>query len=328
MIRTSDLPDTFLGYRRADGTVGIRNHLAVIPSVVCANTVAQRVASLIPGAVAIPHPHGCAQVGDDVVLTEQVLAGAAANPNVGAALIVGLGCETCQANDVAGLARRLAPGRPIESFTIQEAGGSIKAIARGVELGKALMAQIAARPREPVPLGELILGARLGEADGVAGLRRDPAVVVAAGIALAAGATVIEAGTAGNDTEPADLIGFAQRPHARGRFAMKTPEHDAVSLSAMAAGGAQLCIFTTNLGSPLGNAIAPVVKVCADAGMVRKMEDNVDFSTASLVEGTATQDELGARLFELIVDVCNGRLTNAEIIGHQEFAIHRIGPTV
>src|ERR687893_3264168 len=97
--------DTFLGYRRADGTVGIRNHLLVVPSVVCANTVAQRVASLIPGAVSVPHPHGCAQVGDDVVLTEKVLAGAAANPNVGAALIVGLGCETCQASQVADLAR-------------------------------------------------------------------------------------------------------------------------------------------------------------------------------------------------------------------------------
>ncbi|HEX2034846.1 MAG TPA: UxaA family hydrolase, partial [Chloroflexota bacterium] len=122
-------PGTFWGYRRADGTSGIRNHLLVVPSVVCANVVAQRVAALIPGAVAIPHPHGCAQVGDDVVLTERVLAGAAANPNVGAALIIGLGCETCQASQVAELASELAPGRPVASFYIQEAGGSIKAIA-------------------------------------------------------------------------------------------------------------------------------------------------------------------------------------------------------
>src|SRR5919204_5182609 len=120
-------PQTFWGYRRADGTAGIRNHLLVVPSVICANTVAQRVAALIPGAVAVPHPHGCAQVGDDVGLTERVLAGAAANPNVGAALIIGLGCETCQASDVAELARLLAPGRPLESFSIQDAGGSIKA---------------------------------------------------------------------------------------------------------------------------------------------------------------------------------------------------------
>src|SRR5262249_52605650 len=141
---------TFWGYRRGDGTVGVRNHLVVVPSVICANTVAQRVAALIPGAVAIPHPHGCAQVGDDVVLTEKVLAGAAANPNVGAALIIGLGCETCQASQVAELAQALAPGRPMESFYIQDAGGSIKAIARGVELGKTMMARIAAQRREEI----------------------------------------------------------------------------------------------------------------------------------------------------------------------------------
>src|SRR5439155_21572194 len=133
---------SFWGYRRPDGTAGIRNHLLVVPSVICANTVAQRVAALIPGAVAVPHPHGCAQVGDDVTLTERVLAGTVANPNVGAALVIGLGCETCQATDVAEMARQLAPGKPVESFFIQDAGGSIKAIARGVETGKALMARI------------------------------------------------------------------------------------------------------------------------------------------------------------------------------------------
>src|SRR3954465_3842549 len=116
-------PTHFWGYRRPDGTVGVRNHLLVVPSVICANTVAQRVAALIPGAVAVPHPHGCAQVGDDVTMTERVLAGTAANPNVGAALVIGLGCETCQATDVAEMARQLAPEKPIESFFIQDAGG-------------------------------------------------------------------------------------------------------------------------------------------------------------------------------------------------------------
>src|SRR5919197_6371174 len=124
-MATHHLPHSFWGYRRPDETVGIRNHLLVVPSVICANTVAQRVASLIPGAVAVPHPHGCAQVGDDVLLTERVLAGTAANPNVGAALVIGLGCETCQSGDVADLVRKLAPGKPVESFSIQEAGGSI-----------------------------------------------------------------------------------------------------------------------------------------------------------------------------------------------------------
>jgi altronate dehydratase large subunit len=389
-------PRTFQGYRRADGTVGIRNQLVVIPSVICANTVAERVAALIPGAVAIPHPHGCAQVGDDVVLTEQVLAGAAANPNVGAALIIGLGCETCQATDVAELARALAPGRSMHSFYIQDAGGSIKAIAQGVEAGKQLLGQIAAQQRETVPLSELVLATKCGDVEASTRQASNVTSGVAADLLLDSGGTVLLAETpdlvgaadalvgrardtrvagrlrellqtqpsAGTEQAPAqgrgtgrpgatggtgtgdvheiglgcvskagsgpieDVLHFAQRPSKRGLSVMDTPSHDTVAVSAMAAAGAQLCLFTTGRGSPVGNAIVPVLKICGDAETSRRMADNIDFSTVAIAEGRATRLELGAALFQTLVDVCNGRLTNAEIIGHQEFAIHRVGPTV
>ena len=78
-------------------------------------------------------------------------------------------------------------------------------------------------------------------------------------------------------------------------------------------------------GTALGNAVYPVVKVCANPATVARMEDNIDFSAAPIVEGRATKEELGEQLFRLMVEVCNGRPTNAEAIGHQEFAIHRIG---
>jgi altronate dehydratase large subunit len=71
-----------------------------------------------------------------------------------------------------------------------------------------------------------------------------------------------------------------------------------------------------------------VVKVCGNPHTLETMEDNIDFSTLDLLEGRATKDDLARRLFQLAIEVCNGQLTNAEIIGHQEFAIHRIGPTV
>jgi altronate dehydratase large subunit len=337
-------PHQFLGYRRADGSAGIRNLLAVIPSVVCANTVAQRVASLIPGAVAIPHPHGCAQVGDDVVLTEKVLASAAANPNVGAALIIGLGCETCQASQVADLAQLLAPGKPMASFYIQDAGGSIKAIAKGVEEGKQLMAKIAPWKREPLPFSEIVLARECGHPDATNALSSEPAADIAIRHTLDAGGTVIvpehlvrermsRAGASGLPATgslgvPKEVLGFAERPRGKGHFAMKTPDQDAVSVSAMAAGGAQLCLFTTGTGSPLGNAICPVIKVCGNPETIVSMGDNIDFSTASMLDGQATKEDLGERLFQMMLEVCNGQLTNAEIIGHQEFAVHRIGPTV
>lgn len=328
MSALSTLPDTFLGYRRADGGVGTRNHLLVVPSVVCANTVAQRVASLIPGAVSVPHPHGCAQVGDDVLLTEKVLAGAAANPNVGAALVIGLGCETCQSGSVAELARALAPAKPVESFSIQEAGGSIKAISRGVEAGKRLLSQVASQRREPLHISELVLARDRGHDDAATELDSDPVARVVEQLVLAAGGTVLIPDFLATAAERANALPFAERPTGKGRHAMQTPDVDTVSLSAMAAGGSQVCVFTTAKGSPLGNAVCPVIKVCGDAGTNERMADNIDFSSTELVDGTGSAEELGERLFRMLIDVSSGQLTNAEIIGHQEFAIHRVGPTV
>jgi altronate dehydratase large subunit len=395
-VATTGAAGTFWGYRREDGTAGVRNHLVVVPSVICANTVAERIAALIPGAIAIPHPHGCAQVGDDVILTEKVLAGAAANPNVGAALIVGLGCETCQASQVADLARTMAPGRPMESFYIQEAGGSIKAISRGVELGKQLLGHIAAQQRQPIPLGELIVATECGGLDMSSVLASNPTVGTVSDRILDDGGTVLlseteelvgaadvlagrarspevsarlheilatslrhtergirhgaleEAGptasladgeTTGRETSLScmekagshaidGVLGFADRPHGRGLYVMDAPAHETVAVSAMAAGGAQVCLYTTGRGSPVGNAIAPVIKVCGNPTTLQRMADNMDFSTAGIMAGTSSAKALGADLYRLLVEVCNGQLTGAEMIGHQEFAIHRIGPTV
>ena len=188
--------ETFLGYRRPDGMVGVRNHVAIIPAVVCANTVVQRIAQLVPGTVALPHPHGCAQIGDDVQMTMWSLAGAAANPNVAAALIVGLGCETCQSTDVLDLAQERTPGKHLERFSIQEAGGSIKAIQRGVETARALVAEVATQQPEPTPLSELIVGTECGGYDATSGAAANPTVGIVADWLVAQGATVLLGETA------------------------------------------------------------------------------------------------------------------------------------
>ena len=328
MSAPSRLPDTFLGYRRADGGAGIRNYLLVVPSVVCANTVAQRVANLIPGAVSIPHPHGCAQVGDDVVLTEKVLAGAAANPNVGAALVIGLGCETCQSGDVANLARALTPGKPVESFSIQDAGGSIKAISQGVEAGMQLMAQIASQQREPIPIAELLVARNRDHEDETTVRDADPIVDAVVDMMVASGGSVIVPDFLAPLPQRVTALTFAERPHGKGRHVMQTPDAGSVSVSAMAAGGAQVCLFTTGSGSPLGNAVCPVIKVCANPETNRRMADNIDFAPSEVNGGNVGPGQSAERLYTLLLDVSSGQLTNAEMIGHQEFAIHRAGPTV
>ena len=83
----------FYGYRRADGSVGCRNLVAVIPSVVCAADVAQAIVQNVQGAVGLFHHQGCSQLPPDLKRVTDTLIGLALNPNVGAVLIVSLGCE-------------------------------------------------------------------------------------------------------------------------------------------------------------------------------------------------------------------------------------------
>lgn len=87
-----------MGYLRENGKFGIRNHILVIPTSVCASETATRIAALVPGAVAIPNQHGCCQIGSDLDLTEQILIGFGKNPNVAAVLVVGLGCDGIKQN--------------------------------------------------------------------------------------------------------------------------------------------------------------------------------------------------------------------------------------
>ena len=92
---------TIQGYRRGGGAFGVRNHVVVMASVSCVNSIAARIARAHPGAVPITHEHGCSLLGDDREQVLRTLAGTCANPNVGGVLIVGLGCEGTPAGQIA-----------------------------------------------------------------------------------------------------------------------------------------------------------------------------------------------------------------------------------
>ncbi|MDF2962981.1 MAG: hypothetical protein K0S39_4716, partial [Paenibacillus sp.] len=126
--------DHMMGYRRPDGTVGIRNHLLIIPTVICANQVCSRISQMVPESIAIPHQHGCSQIGSDKERTFDVLAGTGKNPNVGGVIIISLGCEVIDPNELADAIR--PTGKLVEVFDIQSVGGSVKAIQHGTEIAK------------------------------------------------------------------------------------------------------------------------------------------------------------------------------------------------
>ncbi len=125
----------FLGYKRSDGRVGVRNHVLVVPTVICAAVVAERIAAAIePIGAALPHLAGCGQLGPDMNTTHDTLAAYCRHPNVGAVIVVALGCEQVVAQHLAEAARRA--GKPSETIAIQAEGGTLRATARGIEIAR------------------------------------------------------------------------------------------------------------------------------------------------------------------------------------------------
>ena len=109
---------------------------------------------------------------------------------------------------------------------------------------------------------------------------------------------------------------------------MDTPGQDAECTTGMVAGGAQVVVFTTGRGTPLGNPVAPVIKVTGNALTAQRMADHIDFRVDSLITGSASPQNLARGLWELLLEVADGRLVAAEVLGHREFALHRVGRTI
>jgi altronate dehydratase large subunit len=179
-----------MGYRRPDGRVGIRNHLVILSTVTCANVVAEQIGRRLgDDAIAITHSAGCGQGGDDLVQTRRTFYGTATHPNVGAVLLVGLGCETIDTRPLAD--EVAATGKPAGCLLIQDEGGTRPAVARGVELAQALWGQARIAAREPIDPSELIVGTECGGSDGFSGISANPAVGAAADRLTESGGTVI-----------------------------------------------------------------------------------------------------------------------------------------
>jgi len=201
----------FMGYRRAKGKVGVRNHVLVIPSVVCSQGAAEGVSRNLKGTVYLPNVFGCAQVGADREQTKRTLAGFGTNPNIFSVLVVGNGCENLPAKE---LAEAIQPsGKRVEYIEIQDVGGTKKTIAKGRKIVKEMLADAAKLQREPIPLAELVLGTECGGSDYTSGLASNPSLGAASDLMVEAGGTVIL-------SETTELIGAEHLLAKRGR----TPE--------------------------------------------------------------------------------------------------------
>jgi (2R)-sulfolactate sulfo-lyase subunit beta len=174
-----------LGYRRQNGRVGVRNHVVILSVDDISNAAAEAVAGQVTGTLALPHAYGRLQYGRDLELHFRTLIGLGANPNVAAALVIGI--EDKWARRVAdGIAET---GKPVEWVSI-EGKGDLETVRQGSWMAKDLVQWASELRREPVELAELTVSIKCGESDTTTGLGSCPAVGVVVDELVDAGATV------------------------------------------------------------------------------------------------------------------------------------------
>jgi altronate hydrolase len=198
---------TFQGIVRADGRVATRNYIGILTSVNCSATVARAIAdhfrrdirpeALAPfpnvdGVVALTHGAGCAvdSAGEALALLQRTLGGYACHPNFAAVLVVGLGCETNQIPRLLAT-QGLREDERLHAFTIQDTGGTTRAIARGIELVRELLPRANAVRRETVPASSLMVGLQCGGSDGYSGISANPVLGAAVDLLVQQGGTAI-----------------------------------------------------------------------------------------------------------------------------------------
>ena len=180
---------TFMGYPRPDGKYGVRNLVAVIPSVVCANDVAQAICRQVQGTIGYFHHQGCCQLPLDLKRVTDVLSHLGQSPNVGAALIVSLGCEGTDHQRI--YEEIKATGKPVEIIHIQELGGTSRSIQAGIDAAQRLVQQISGIQRVPADISNLVMSIKCGGSDTTSGMASNCVIGYVADKLVDLGATVV-----------------------------------------------------------------------------------------------------------------------------------------
>ena len=396
-LRRMDDGRTFLGYRRPNGEVGVRNEIWIIPTVGCVNEIAQTLARQlnsrpmpgnIGGVFALSHPHGCSQLGGDHAATQQILAGLAQHPNAGAVLLVGLGCE----NNTMASFRALIPQADSPRYRFMVAQEVADELATGRLLLNELVDYAASFHRERVPLAELRVGLKCGGSDGFSGITANPLVGAFSDYLINRGGTTVltevpemfgaealflnrcasqqvfddcvtmingfkeyfqrynqvvyENPSPGNKdggittleekslgclqkggtSQVVDILAYGARLRRPGLNFLTGPGNDIVSVTAMAAAGAHLILFTTGRGTPLGGPV-PTMKISTNTDLATRKSNWIDFDAGRLIAG-GTLPELAATLCDHVIETANGQPTQNEQNGFREIAIFKDGVTL
>ena len=378
-------------YKRPNGSFGVRNRIAVIPTVACVNHVAEKIASLVPTADAYTHPYGCDQLGYDLELSFNCLKKMGTHPNNGAVLVLGLGCEEIIPKKLYEEIKKEQPNT--ELLVMQENGGTDYCVDLGVKICQKFEKMLSSQERVETDISNLTIGVECGGSDFTSGIASNPAVGVftdkicslggkvvfgettelmgAEGIIenlcenkeifdfikgriknvedtainmhvdlrgtqpspgnIEGGLSTIEEKSLGGickigSSKIVDAIGFGQSAEKSGVTFVDTPGNDIACSLGLGCAGAQIIIFTTGKGTPMGFACAPVIKVTANKNIYNIMGENFDLCLSDIVDGELSIKEGGEIVFNKVLETAEGTQTAAEKLGHREFSLYRVSP--
>ncbi len=384
--------DTFLGFPRPDGRVGVRNHVLVLSVTGLTGPTARRVGRMLPLATVIAHPYGNGVIGEDATIQRRVLRGLAAHPNLGGLVV--LGGEPAKVEDAVSTAT--AAGRPVVGFSLADAGhDALRLTDLAVRATARLLREASRARRVECPLADLVLGLECGRSDPTSGLVANPlvgrladrivaaggtaiigettewlgaehllaartrdaaaaeavraaaarreALAIAAGIDLTgnnpgetnirAGLTTIEEKSLGaiakSGSGPIEgLLDYGERPPRAGMWVMDAPAYAPESLTGFTAAGATLMVFTTGVGNSYVSALAPTLKLSANAETVARVDCQLDVTAEAVLEGRASLDERAEDLLQAVLDVGSGTLTFGEVLAEGDEVLARFGASL
>lgn len=382
----------FNGYRRSDGSIGVRNDVVVINTVSELSGLTRKLGKIVPEVTPITHNGATAQFTEDYKQTIKTLIGTAGHPNVSAALVVGMGNDLIAHEIVNELQQK---GKSIHAIYFNNGETVPNVLEEGIQWLKTAVNNSKNETREEADITELIVGLECGGSDAWSGITANPSIGAFSDMIVKDGGTSILAETTeaigaehilaanaindkvrnkfletvhkyeerikatgedirsanptpgnmegglttleekslgcikkGGNTPLKEVLSYAHHPSEKGFVFMDTPGYDVESVCGLAAGGAQIILFSTGKGSPTGSPVAPVIKIGTNPKVYKTMGEHIDVNAGKIIEGESSIQDIGKEIYDLVIQVANGTVITAEKHKNQEFAIWRLAESI
>ena len=314
--------ETFMGYDRGKHGAGIRNHLAIISTVFCANGPLRKLSKMaeekypatenFDGIIAFDQQFGCSQTGQDLITTCKIIAGIAKNANFGGVLLVSNGCEMAiptVLEDYLGEYDK----RRIRTLTLQTVEDEFE---EGMKLIDEIMQEVQKDRRTPINLSRLHIALNCGGSDGYSGITANTLLGTLCD-------RMVQKGAIMNMTEVPEMMGaehilmnravmevlkYGDRATKNGFILISGPGNDLAGVSGQIAAGAVLTLFTTGRGTPCGFA-GPTFRLSSNTALATRKKNWIDYDAGRLLTAKTPEEveALNQELYDAVMATVNGQ---------------------